>query len=429
MRFAIISDTHFGDPMATLVAKNNKGNLIAGPKYKDFKEAAGQNNDYLVLLGDIFDFSIASYAEAYGIAGRFFRQIKRDNIAKEIIFVPGNHDFDLWHTVEHEINVIYQVTKGRTPTAFRMSVPGVIDDREDSAHRGFTLPGVSAKTRARGPKYAGLFLDSITGVNNRTIFNFAYPNVYLVTEKESVLLTHGHYLEMYWALAGEWAMKIASEDLRVGNVLSLKEMVAINFPLSQLACSGVGQAGPLTKVVRQVQRDAKDGKLDKIEKYLDRADNEIDKLTRHPWYKQYLEWLTDIASDKIKKMILKSIDSMGETRYSEEFIHKEEVLGRFKNFFRASLIEIDQLNHQLEVENRYNIPPPKYIIFGHTHQPIPWGAEDAPKTLAGDSMQPVFLFNTGGWLNRHGAGDKVEFCGAEVFTYTTDEGLKSISIK
>ena len=427
VRLAIISDTHFGDPMGTLVTCDGKGKPEEGPKYNAFKKAAGQNNDYLILLGDILDFSIASYEDVYKCAKAFFLQIQQDEIAKEIIYVSGNHDADLWHTVEHEINILNQIRKGRPPRPFRMSVPGLIDDRKDSKFRGFTLPGVTRK-RVRGkPRYAGLFLDQITKPEGElTYFNFAYPNLYMVTDSESVLITHGQYLEAYWAMAAEWAMKIAREDLKVGAALDLKEMVAINFPLSQLACSGVGQAGPLTRVIRLVQRDAKDGNLKRIKKYLNRLDNEIDALTRYPWYRQYLEWLTDMATNNMKEMVIDLIEQMEETRYSEEFIHKKEVQDRFKNFYDASCIEIAQLN----AEYKYHIPMPPHVIFGHTHQPIPWKDPDAPKTspYPATGMLPVTLFNTGGWLNRLTENKEEEFVGAEVFTYTTEKGFKSVSI-
>ena len=128
MRIVMISDTHFGDPMCTLV---NHDTLAPGKAYKNFTEKAGQENDYLVLLGDIIDFSIVGYAKAYTVAKAFFRLIKQDKIAKSIIYVPGNHDFEMWHTVECQINIIRQVREGRPPRQFHWSVPGLIEDRKE----------------------------------------------------------------------------------------------------------------------------------------------------------------------------------------------------------------------------------------------------------------------------------------------------------
>jgi UDP-2,3-diacylglucosamine pyrophosphatase LpxH len=433
MRIAIVSDTHFGDPMCTLVTRNNTNKIVPGTKYEDFKKAAGRNNDFLILVGDIFDFSISSYQEAYEHAKIFFFQIQRDQIAKEIILVPGNHDADLWHIVEHETNIINQIRNGQMPRPFRLSLPGFLDDRKGSPSRGFTLPGVRAKPGQKGPKYAGLYLDNITvtiqnekKVGKPTLFNFCYPNIYMVTDNESVLITHGHYFETYWALTSEWAMKLAPEDVKVGEALDLHELVGINFPLSQLACSGVGQAGPLTKVVRQLQRDVKDRDLKRVKKYLDRLKHEIDKMTRFPWSKQYLKWLTGVISDRMKKMVQKSITNKGETRYDEEFIHTKEVQERFMNFYSSSLLEIGELN----MEYGYDIPPPRYVIFGHTHQPIPWKDPKAPKAkvLLDAGVKSTTLFNTGGWLHKKG-DDLLEFVGAEVFTYSTQKGFKSVSIR
>jgi len=432
MRVVIISDTHFGDPMGTLVVRDDKDNIVLGPKYHDFKKAVGKNNDYLILLGDILDFSIVSYGEAYEFARSFFLQLQKDNIAKELIYVCGNHDADLWHLVEHEVNVINPIRNGEPARSFHRSLPGIIDDRKTSQNKGFSLPGVR-KRKGKGPRYTGLYLDNITvsvqdgqPVGTPTFFNFCYPNVYMVTDDDTVLITHGQYFEAYWAFACEWTMKLAVEDLKIGSALDLKEMVGINFPLSQLACSGVGQADPLTKVVRQVQREVKDGELGRVKKYLDRLDYEIDEMTRFPWYKQYLEWLTDLVSDKIKTMALEFIGNMEDTRYSEEFIHKKEVQERFMKFFSASLFEIDELNRQFG----YEIPTPRNVIFGHTHQPIPWGDPNAPKAKISSEggLRPVILFNTGGWLNKK-QDNEIQFVGAEVFVYSTQTGFTSIPIR
>ena len=161
MRIAIISDTHFGDPAGTLVRKDRSGNIVVGPKYPDFKKAAGTENNYLILLGDILDFSIVSYQEAYAFAKVFFLEIQKDKIANEIIYVCGNHDADFWHIVEHQVNIINPITNGKQPRQSHFSLPGIIEDRKNSQKKGFYLPGVTEKT-GDGPKYAGLFLDNIT---------------------------------------------------------------------------------------------------------------------------------------------------------------------------------------------------------------------------------------------------------------------------
>jgi UDP-2,3-diacylglucosamine pyrophosphatase LpxH len=422
MKLAIISDTHFGDPAGTLVQPDKqKGKYKLGPHYAKFLKAAGTDNDFLVMSGDVLDFSIAPYDQVFAAAKVFFNQIKQDNVANEIIYLPGNHDADLWHTVEYQTNVIKPISDGELPRPFRLSVPGVIDCRQPSPK--LVLHGVTAK-KGRGPRYAGLFLDNLA--DGGIPFNFAYPNLFIAAKTETVLVTHGHYLEPYWAMAGEWVVKIAQEDLKIGGSLDLREMVGLNFPLSQLACSGIGQAGPLTPLVRQVQRDAKDGKLERISKYLDRAGYQIDEIARFPWYKHYFEWLTDAAIYALKKYVLDAIGNMRSARFNQEFLHKKEVQDRFTRFYEASLIELGEFN----TKNKTHVPPPGFVIFGHTHEPIPWGDPNAPKSkvFPAAGMQPIALYNTGGWLMKKDESGNPVFCGAEVFTYSTGKGFGSTSI-
>lgn len=415
MKISIISDTHFGDDTCMLV-KNQNGEITKGVKYEDFKDAVGTGNDYLVLAGDILDFSVSSYKEAYKYAQFFFQKIKEDNIASEIIYLAGNHDADIWHIIQHQRAVINRLQKGILPESFDHSVAGIIDDRTGSPQRGFILDKVTVRLEADKPKYGGMFLDKIT--SPETIFNFAYPNLYIVTDNETVLVTHGQYLETYWTILGEIGLKIAYDDLKVGEV-DIEEMVEMNFPLNQLACTGIGQAGVLTKVVRMVELDVKNGNFNKIKKYLKRLGKEIDNMTDYSWLK---EIIVDYIIKKAEEEILKSISKIEQTRYSEEFVYKEEVKERFKRFYASSLLEIADINSRTNL----NIPAPWRIIFGHTHQPIPWNASNPPKldTIFSASPKRITLHNTGGWIEE---GNK--FCGADIFIYETNKGFDSISIR
>lgn len=427
MRIAIISDIHLGDTMSVLAFRDKTGNIRVGGKYEEFKKKVREKFnkktlDYLVLLGDILDFSIASYYDAYDIGKFFFQQLKNDKIAKEIIYVPGNHDFDLWHAVEYEVNVVSRFKQGKLPKPFRMSIPGIIDDRKDEPTKGFTLHNVTARTVKNKPKYAGLFLDNIT--KPATPFNFVYPNLYLVTGEECVIITHGQYLEMYWSVLGKWALKIINGDLHLKNkdLLNLKEMVAVNFPLCQLACSGVGQAGPLTTVVQELEHDIKEHDTKKVEIYLDRFGDELKKESG--WFAKLLE---GFAFRLAKRKALKALANMESTRYREEFLEDPEVRRRFTDFYNSTLLEIE------EIKNKYGtkIPAPTRMIFGHTHQPIPWGSTEAPSIELPQlpKGKAFTMYNTGGWLNKMDENDQPHFCGAEIFFYDTGEGFSSVNIE
>lgn len=434
MRIAIISDAHLGDPMSVLAFRDRKsGEIREGEQYTEFKAAirkktGGTPLDYLVLLGDILDFSVASYNESYAIGQFFFQKLIDDKITDEIIYVPGNHDFDLWDTVEYQVNVTNRLIKGKLPEPFRMSVPGILDDRESSPNRGFTLHTVKPQS-GKTPKYAGLFLDNIT--SPPTPFNFAYPNLYLVSNNdnnnenkdETILITHGQYLDAYWSIMGKWAHKIIAGDLELKDpsLLDLKEMVAMNIPLSQLACSGAGQAGPLSRVAQKLEHELKDHELERAEKYLNRVGLEIKKRSSGFWG-QLKKWAYGIA----KKESLKAMSEVETSRYRVEFMEDPKVRERFKDFYSATACEIQEMNRQRGM----NLPLPTTMIFGHTHQPIPWNSPHSPSIqlpqLNGEKL--FYMYNTGGWLNKKGADGKPEFCGAEIFFYETGKGMSSVNI-
>ncbi len=425
MKIAIVSDLHLGDGASQICTLDpQKGRAVIGPKYAAFASAAGQGNDFLILLGDILDFSIKEYRDTYEVAKVFFEQVKKDNIAETLVYVPGNHDIDVWHSVEYQVNIINKIRKGKKIEYFQHAVPGVIDDRPDSPNPGLTLAGVSPRFIKGKPVYGGLFLDSLvqssTGMPELT-FYFAYPNVWLVTDKgESVLITHGHYFEAYYALAGELAPKLAQTELPRSERLTLKEMVGVNFPLTQLACSGIGQAGLLTDIVSKVQREVKDGILTRIEAYLSRLPRALTRIFDISWLKK---WLLKIGIKLAKGSLLDELGEYRSARFKEAFMKDEKDRERFRRFYRSSLRELDELRKDPTVG--VCIPPPKIVIYGHTHNPFSWGRVE-PNPIAVDGMT-VRLYNTGGWLTKK-EDNFDKFVGAEVFIYETGRGLSSVSI-
>jgi predicted phosphodiesterase len=432
MRLAVISDVHFGDDLCTLVADGPDGQPTLGPAYPALRRVLGKV-DYLILLGDILDFSVASYEEAYRAARAFFLRAQEDGLAREVVYVPGNHDFDIWHTVEHQVNVINQLKQGQLPRAFKRSVPGVLDDRPSTSQGRLLLPDVRPRPEwheSRSP-YGSLFLDHITrrwsGEGRRAggpklTVDFAYPNLYLVTgDGECVLFTHGHYFESFWAAAAEWALLLAREDLPLegGAEPSLRDLVGLNLPLNHLASAGIGQAHPLTRVARTVQREVTAGHTGTVGRYLDRLEAAIrgpnDRRTPGSIVRgMALRWM--------KNRVLEVLRTTEQTRYSREFLRRPEVRDRFRSYFRASLRELDRLR----LEHGLDLPVPSSVVFGHTHQPIAWGSDELVDTVDGRTVR---FCNTGGFLLKDEPDGSTHFVGAEVVLYETGRGVWSEAIR
>jgi predicted phosphodiesterase len=428
MKIVITSDTHFGDRTSQLAALHSGGNPTLGPKYSDFREACGTNNDYLVMLGDVIDVAIKDYKDAYNVAKVFFKQVVKDGITKKILYVPGNHDYDLWHTVEYQTNIIKRIadkTK-KDISLFKMSVPAVLDDRAGRAGPEIFLANVTRRKETQQP-YGGLFLDFL--VDQELEFYVAFPNVYLITDREEcVLMTHGQYFQQFWSLLSEWAAPTFGTDLDVGEPpLTIKNLAHLNFPLSQLSSSGVGQAGPLSDVINEIQYEFKAHRSEKIMGYVNNLEKALGKETfKFNWYNP-LHWLIKMGIYLAKRRLKKWIEKRPETspRKNKDWEDRDDTKQKMKNYYKSCKIEIEILNK----ENNLNIPVnPNMIIFGHSHRPI--GIREANRLVIqpfeGQSLN-VPMFNTGGWLEDEEAGQKL-FNGIEIFKYETGKGIDSVKI-
>jgi hypothetical protein len=307
-------------------------------------------------------------------------------------------------------------------------VPGVIDDRPGARHRGFRLPDVAARPEWHADRrpYGDLFLDHIArdgrrGDAQKLPFNFVYPNLYLVTEAgESVLLTHGHYFEAWWSISADWVQALAGDDLVLsrGGELTLQEMVGINLPLNQLACTGIGQAEPLTGVARAVQREAVLGRTDRLGRYLERGEALLaSALAAPPGLRTLQRW----GIRWLKRRLLETVASVEQTRYSETFLQSPDVRQRFQRYYRHSVAEL----RRLAEEHSVSLPEPTHVVFGHTHQPIAWGSEELSDVVDGRTVR---LCNTGGWLLRDEPDGTRSFPGASVVRYETGRGVRSVAV-
>ncbi|MGD9078635.1 MAG: DUF362 domain-containing protein [Desulfobacterales bacterium] len=271
--------------------------------------------------------------------------------------------------------------------------------------------------------YGGLFLDYLVQSSPEEpelTFYFAYPNVWLITAQgESVLITHGHYFETYYTLAGELASKLTQNDKpSLPENFTVHQMVGVNFPFTQLACSGIGQAGPLTEFIAAVQREVKDGILTKINNYLSRLPKALTRIFDISCLKRVL---LKIGIKFAKWPLLNELRKYKSVRFKEDFMKDKKDQERFRRFYRSCLQELDGLKETDDV----CIPRPKIVIYGHTHTPISWGSNES-NSVEVDGIK-VKLYNTGGWLTKK-VDNIRKFVGAEVFKYETGDSLSSVRI-
>ena len=412
MKLSVISDTHIGDPESTLVKLDESRNPIDGNNLSSLIEALGKDNDYLIFLGDIMDFAVNDYGDVYRMGAYFFTRLKNEHVAKRFVYIPGNHDYNIWDTIEHQSNVINQINSNQNVRPFKMSVPLLLDDRTGiNENDRIKLAGVHK--RSSEEPYGGMFLDYLIpgnkpGTPGYIPFIIAFPNVYLFTDNESFLMTHGQYLESYWSMTAE-VFRIIKD---IKHPFSMKEYIAVNFPLCQLGSTGVGQAGPLTATVLEVEKDVSSGKCVLIRKYI------IDILEYLAPHK-LLKIIRRIIFSVIADAVIKRLRRVRNSDYISDLITKKDsdTINRFNEYIESSIEELRILEANSEITSSASLPGT--FLFGHTHVPVS-SSDNKSYNYKGKTIK---LLNSGGWLEIHG---KTEIpTGGEVFIYESGKGFTS----
>lgn len=412
MKLSVISDTHIGDPESTLVKLDESRNPIDGNNLSSLIEALGKNNDYLIFLGDIMDFAVNDYGDVYRMGAYFFTRLKNEHIAKRFVYIPGNHDYNIWDTIEHQSNVINQIKSNQNVRPFKMSVPLLIDDRTGvNDNDRIKLAGVH-KHSSEEP-YGGMFLDYLIpdnkpGTPGYIPFIIAFPNVYLFNDNESVLMTHGQYLESYWSMTAEVFHII--KDFK--QTFSMKEYIAVNFPLCQLGSTGIGQAGPLTATILEAQKDITSGKCVLIRKYILEM---LEYLVPHKLPKFIRKIIFNVIADSAVKRLrgIRNSDYISDLTSKKD----DDAIKRFNDYIDSSIEELRLLETGSNPASRASAPDT--FLFGHTHVPV----NSSDNITYKYNGKTINLLNSGGWLEIHGETEVAT--GGEVFIYESGKGFTS----
>lgn len=395
MKLAVISDMHFGDPDCILVERKNDGWKLREHVTERLKWL--HDLDVLILLGDIFDFSIAAYQEAIAAAIPFFDWLREGGKVGHVVYCPGNHDAMMWHALEYETRVTGSLRSERVAKPLRSSQPCLIDTTKSEGW--ISLPGVHDP--------GDVFLKDLISIPTYV----AYPNIYVRTATGTVLMTHGHYFETYWAALGELVQKLGADDNvthpdlhipGIDRIPTIKQLVDCNHPLVTLACMGIGQAGDLTTRARQIQHEAKRDHITSdmlLDKYLLRLQHIVaTRLERDAkWYQlgrkvanAVVEKCLDAGFEYIRKQIgeAQPVRVVAASKTEESWLARPDVNPRFERYMLSAKAEAAS----------HGIPAPTSCVFGHTHTHESW-----PTTVNTPSYGALSCCNTGGWLSEQEA--------------------------
>ncbi len=376
MTIAIISDIHIGDRSSRLLDKNgsftSSNHLYIELKEKIFNFTKKKPLEFLVLSGDIMDFTINSIDNSINSSREFFKQISADKLAKKIVYIPGNHDKQVWDGVQWDTSIIGNLSNNRNTRPFARIQPAVI-----SGFNNIELEGVSPKSKG---KYGDIFLKGLfdTSVKNPEII-LAYPNLYIKMKSETILITHGHMFESVWTILST-LLKGVSE---LPDSIGLRELEEWNIPVTTMIATSVGSGGKVSELFYKIQREAYENKTGILSKTLDSVLPRFKDELELPWYKKILipDWL-------LKKIILSIAVKASDPREDINYYSDKKRIKHIEVFIDASTKELKRLK----------LPDVKKIIAGHTH--VPFGVKN-PQII--EKFPELKFYNTGGWLKENRA--------------------------
>lgn len=411
MKIAITSDIHLGDESSKLhppdtnnnSSQQNSKSLSYNKWISQFIETLYNHFprgpvDYLILNGDILDFSISSFENTMKVAQKFFQTIKRNKlkneenkneqeVVKQIIYIPGNHDKHIWDAVEWEVNIIRRLKKHSTPYSFKRTQPGIINLSDED--KNLFLPGIHFADEIN-KRYGDLFLEGLfEDKHNIILINIVYPNLYITTDKKLYIITHGHLLDAPWVLLSE--LLEGFEGIYCSEVKHFEEY---NYPLTSMICTGVGQGGEVSKLLYKIVEEIR--KNEDKHKLLNEMIDHV--LSRIPEVTGKNSCIFSIINKPLIYLLKKIIfhflkgGKFEHPRNNEKYLDIQNDLAkknRLERFYNASLKQVGKImrDKDIKTDGEKNIS----LIFGHTHVPM----EGEKLSLNGIDLS---LYNTGGWL-------------------------------
>jgi len=383
MKLAVLSDLHLGAQNCVLV---RDGMRLPALDLLLEAIASGGSLDILVILGDLFDLSLAPFDKAWADARVFFEALRPH--ATKVVYVPGNHDFSMWNYLEQDIAITNRIRTKGSPKAFRYSVPAVLDF---TAGSGGT-PRLAGIDPTPGSGYDGGYFQELWPCGEDSEFLVAYPNLYLLEDGGTTLMTHGQYFDGFWNLLGDLCVEAAAQELhlQVPGKPNVAETVQLNYFTSLLNSSAIGQAGIFADMVRSLSADAQAGRTAMMEAMRPGIKRfVVAKLELHGLVGKIEAAVANLVLDKALEKLIARIARPGSARFNADYVtdHKAAIEAYLDMSFR----ELSGLLPQEMLPSGFG-----RMLFGHTH--LPTTAADPSRPVAAPGGGSVACVNTGGWV-------------------------------
>ena len=323
----------------------------------------------LVLAGDVLELALARTHQAAMTFEKFlnlaFPGGDNDLFAREIIYVPGNHDHHLWertretHYLDYLRTIAPNSPLGPEWHITRLYRQGPKDFPEENlltglAQRNPTLRDIRVKT--------------------------AYPNMGLISRdgRRSVVFTHGHFIEPLYTLMSDLKRFVFPESAPLNTLVQMEEE---NFAWIDFFWSTMGRSGDAGRDVQRVYEMAatEKGRNDISERL---ATGVVNRFLADNWIPDSVERM---AFDKLFNFLLNRA-------LTRERKHPAAPLSEGAEAGLRKYLD-GPLRQQIERECRHShLPELVSVVFGHTHKPFEQSFE-LPHYAYG-----VEVLNSGGWV-------------------------------
>lgn len=317
----------------------------------------------LVLNGDLIELALTSTNRACMAFQRFVELCFPDGgdflFDKEILFLPGNHDHNLWEIARNTwyLNTLKTLNPG--------------DYIPNELHSTKFFDPVNIKS---------LVLNSLiqcyphlSDVN----VSVSYPGYGVLKKDHSkcVIFFHGHYAEsMYWAMTNFRSDIFPDRQPPT----TFEEIEIENYAWVDFFWSTLGRSGSVGKDINLIYDKLQDPK--QVEIMISNIAESVVKKKRNPIIR-FLE------KKALKFILTLTLGHMADNERNEPDVDlTPEVAAGLKRLMEVPLFT--QLNKEL----LNDIPDDITFIFGHTHKPfVKWFHPNG-------YPNPLKVYNTGGWV-------------------------------
>jgi hypothetical protein len=323
----------------------------------------GKEKPRLVLNGDLIELALTSENKAGMAFQRFIELIYPENgdflFDKEIIYLPGNHDHNLW---EFSRNVWYHNTLSELK-------PGDYIPNEQHSTELFSPP-----------KIESLFLTPLIRSYPHlkdVSLHVCYPARGVINHDHTkcVIFCHGHYVEsMYWLMTTLRSLIFPNRQEPV----TFEGIETENYAWVDFFWSTLGRSGSVGKDINLIYDKLQDAA--QVKDLISTIATSLSRKKRNV--------LTRWMEEKAVKIILElSLGRMAASERNEPNVElTPDATAGLKKLMEGPLY------HALNRELQNDIPDDFAFLFGHTHKPfIRWITYEG-------YPYPVKVFNSGGWV-------------------------------